>query len=80
VLITPRPSSLNSRKEVILTRTFDFNSPRGTDGFQWDKVFIPDGFDKTYAELGLKRTGRSQEFNLNNKQRVKYSRVRSSKG
>jgi XTP/dITP diphosphohydrolase len=31
------------------------DSPRGTDGFQWDKVFIPDGFDKTYAELGLKK-------------------------
>jgi XTP/dITP diphosphohydrolase len=28
------------------------DSPRGTEGFQWDTVFIPDGFDQTYAELG----------------------------
>jgi XTP/dITP diphosphohydrolase len=26
--------------------------PRGTEGFQWDTVFIPDGYDKTFAELG----------------------------
>jgi XTP/dITP diphosphohydrolase len=28
------------------------DSPRGKDGFQWDKIFIPEGYDKTYAELG----------------------------
>jgi XTP/dITP diphosphohydrolase len=26
--------------------------PRGTGGFQWDTIFIPDGHDKTFAELG----------------------------
>ncbi|MBP1743834.1 MAG: non-canonical purine pyrophosphatase [Firmicutes bacterium] len=26
--------------------------PRGDRSFQWDCVFIPDGFDKTFAELG----------------------------
>jgi XTP/dITP diphosphohydrolase len=26
--------------------------PRGAEGFQWDTVFIPDGHDKTFAELG----------------------------
>jgi XTP/dITP diphosphohydrolase len=27
-------------------------APRGSDGFQWDTIFVPEGFDKTYAELG----------------------------
>jgi XTP/dITP diphosphohydrolase len=26
--------------------------PRGTAGFQWDKIFVPAGHNKTYAELG----------------------------
>lgn len=28
------------------------NEPRGDDSFQWDCVFIPKGYDKTFAELG----------------------------
>ena len=27
-------------------------SPRGTNGFGYDPLFIPDDFDRTYAELG----------------------------
>jgi XTP/dITP diphosphohydrolase len=27
--------------------------PMGTNGFQWDPIFIPDGSDKTYAEMEL---------------------------
>lgn len=27
--------------------------PRGDDGFAFDPVFVPEGFDKTFAELGL---------------------------
>ena len=26
--------------------------PRGTEGFGYDPVFIPDGYDKTFGELG----------------------------
>ena len=26
-------------------------SPRGTDGFTWDQIFVPDGFDHTFAEM-----------------------------
>lgn len=26
---------------------------RGTNGFQWDPIFIPDGSDKTHAEMDL---------------------------
>lgn len=28
-------------------------SPRGENGFSWDKIFIPDGFDKTFAEMTI---------------------------
>ena len=31
------------------------DAPRGTEGFQWDTIFIPDGYDKTFAELGNKK-------------------------
>jgi XTP/dITP diphosphohydrolase len=26
--------------------------PRGTEGFQWDNIFIPSGYDETFSELG----------------------------
>lgn len=26
-------------------------SPRGTDGFGWDSIFQPDGYEKTFAEM-----------------------------
>ena len=26
--------------------------PRGNSGFGWDSIFIPEGYDKTFAELG----------------------------
>ena len=31
------------------------DSPRGDRAFQWDCVFIPEGYDKTFAELGDKK-------------------------
>jgi XTP/dITP diphosphohydrolase len=30
-------------------------APRGAGGFQWDTIFIPDGFSETFAELGDKK-------------------------
>jgi XTP/dITP diphosphohydrolase len=27
--------------------------PRGTSGFGYDPIFVPDGFDRTFAELGV---------------------------
>jgi XTP/dITP diphosphohydrolase len=31
------------------------DAPRGDEGFQWDKIFIPNGYDKTFAQLGNKK-------------------------
>jgi XTP/dITP diphosphohydrolase len=27
------------------------NTPKGTNGFGYDPLFVPDGFDKTFAEM-----------------------------
>ena len=29
------------------------SEPRGTSGFAWDPIFIPDGYDKTFAEMSF---------------------------
>jgi XTP/dITP diphosphohydrolase len=31
---------------------------RGTDGFGYDPIFMPEGFDKTFAEMSLEEKGR----------------------
>ncbi|WRH56769.1 MAG: non-canonical purine NTP pyrophosphatase [Bosea sp. (in: a-proteobacteria)] len=31
------------------------NEPRGDDSFQWDCVFVPEGHDQTFAEMGKKK-------------------------
>lgn len=28
-------------------------APRGKNGFGWDKIFMPEGFTKTFAEMGV---------------------------
>ena len=28
--------------------------PRGTSGFGWDVIFVPEGYDKTFAQMGMK--------------------------
>lgn len=34
------------------------DSPRGADGFGWNPIFIPDGADKTFAEMNDEETER----------------------
>jgi len=29
--------------------------PRGSEGFGWDRLFVPKGYEETFAELGLKK-------------------------
>lgn len=45
------------------------SSPRGDRSFQWDCVFIPQGFDKTFAELGEKKN----EISMRRKALDKFS-------
>lgn len=30
-------------------------APRGDKGFGWDPIFLPEGFDQTFAEMGLEQ-------------------------
>ena len=36
--------------------------PRGENGFAWDKVFQPDGFSKTFAEMSLEEKNEISMF------------------
>jgi len=38
---------------IACTEGFISDSGRGTNGFQWDPIFIPNGSTKTYAEMEL---------------------------
>ena len=63
-------SSGNPKDEIILFHgktDGEIVEPRGPRTFGWDPCFLPDGFDKTYAELdkdvknGISHRGRSLE-------------------
>ena len=44
--------SINENVELFCGRCYgEIVSPRGPNTFGWDPVFLPDGKDKTYAEL-----------------------------
>jgi len=44
------PDTINYFKGVVTGKIID--SPRGKNGFGYDPLFVPDGYDKTYAEMG----------------------------
>ena len=46
----------NSKKEHIFTGKVTgkiSSKPKGNQGFGWDQIFIPDGSDKTFAQMSL---------------------------
>ena len=43
------PDTINYFKGVVTGKIID--SPRGKNGFGYDPIFIPDGFDKSFGEL-----------------------------
>ncbi|WAR46119.1 non-canonical purine NTP pyrophosphatase [Methylomonas rapida] len=48
----------DAKKIHIFEGSIDGNispEPRGSRDFQWDCIFIPKGYDKTFAELGNKK-------------------------
>ena len=46
------------------------DKPRGSRDFQWDCVFIPDGYNKTYAEMGKQKLEISMRKNAFDKFRL----------
>lgn len=42
-------------------------SPRGTDGFGWDSIFQPDGYDMTYGEIIARKNKVSHRYLAINK-------------
>ena len=50
VAITKADGEVLNLSEGICEGTLTF-APRGTNGFGYDPLFIPDGYDKTFAEL-----------------------------
>jgi XTP/dITP diphosphohydrolase len=50
--------------------------PRGSSGFGYDPVFVPDGYDKTFAELGLGVKGKISHRARAMQQVIEYLRER----
>ena len=51
LILTSHPSPLTSIYEGIVNGTI-INERRGGEGFGYDPIFQPEGYDKTFAELG----------------------------
>ena len=51
LILTPHLSPLTSIYEGIVNGTI-INERRGGEGFGYDPIFQPEGYDKTFAELG----------------------------
>jgi XTP/dITP diphosphohydrolase len=49
IVLMTSSNAFYSAEGVCRGRIID--SPRGTEGFGYDPLFIPDGFDRTFAEL-----------------------------
>jgi inosine triphosphate pyrophosphatase len=48
----------------------EISSPKGESGFEWDKIFIPDGYNQTFSELGM---GIKNEISHRKKALIKLS-------
>lgn len=46
-------------------------SPRGEKRFEWDQIFVPDGCDKTFAEMGM------EEKNKISMRRIAVNRLKA---
>lgn len=52
-------------------------TPRGTDGFGWDPIFVPEGSDKTFAEI---KSEEKNKFSMRAKAFEKFKEWLNKKG
>lgn len=54
VIVTNHVGYVNAKGDIFFTEASDSGRvvpPRGNGGFGWDTIFLPDGSEKTYAEI-----------------------------